>query len=160
SGTGANRSLRLDFPGPVAGAIEVTLELVPRGPWRGPALLTVPRPQGNPVPQVAGHLAYRVQGGDVNYRQPQRLVRPEGQGKDLPPFGTGRTDAAPLSYAYTIQRSPEPPLLTLDLRPRLPRVEISQQVRLHVGSRQASWEATVELNAPDGDLSVLEWEIR
>src|SRR5206468_1802165 len=27
--------LRLEFPGPVTGAVEVTLELVPRAAWRG-----------------------------------------------------------------------------------------------------------------------------
>src|SRR5262249_58682488 len=62
-GRGASRSLRLDFPGPVSGAIEASFELVPRGPWRGAGLLTGAPPQGEAAGDNAGPPAYKPEGG-------------------------------------------------------------------------------------------------
>src|SRR5207249_27976 len=61
-GVGGRRRLRLDLPGPVSGAVEVTLELVPRGPWAGTVLLPVPRPLGQPAAGALSYLAYRTRG--------------------------------------------------------------------------------------------------
>ncbi len=44
AGSGAGRTLSLDFPAPVSGEIDVTLDLAPRAPWAASFVLPLPSP--------------------------------------------------------------------------------------------------------------------
>ena len=101
------------------------------------------------------------QGVRVERRDARRLKSEEKEKvKEFAPFWTaGKPDPSTLNYAATFVRGNEPPLLTLVMRPRLPRVEAAQDVELTVGQYQAAWRATATLTAPEGDLAVMEWRI-
>jgi hypothetical protein len=160
TGSGTNRTLHLDFPGPVAGAIEIVLDLVPRGPLADKVTLPLPRPQGKPLAEVS-HLAYRTNG--VEAHRTDWLGVSAVSNAAFAPFwpARGRPAAATLAYAVTFRREPKQlPKLLLRLRPQPVQAEARQTVALRVGVRQAQVRATLELTARDKDLSVVEWEVR
>jgi hypothetical protein len=156
----AGRILRLDMPGPVAGEVELTLELVPRAGWPGNALLPLPRPLGQPLGTVS-YLAYRTQG----LAAVRNLLRLSGlvDKKDFAPFWPAATRPAPatLTYASTF-RPGDPrllPQLSLQLSPQRPRVEARQDVTWRVGPRQAELAGRALLTAAGGDLVLAEWDL-
>jgi hypothetical protein len=158
-GAPSSRVANLDFPGPVAGVVEVTLELVPRSPWAGAVLLPIPRPHGQPMAQALAYLAYRTQGlEDVR----TNFLRLTGISNDkFAPFwpAASRPAASSLAYASTFRREQgQGPELRLQLRPLTPRLQAVQEIKLLVGPRQAEVKAHIELTAPNRDLSVVEWE--
>jgi hypothetical protein len=163
-GAPSSRVAQLDFPGPVAGVIEVTLELVPRGPWSGGVLLPVPRPHGQPAAGALGYLAYRAQGLEATRTNFLRLTGIRND--EFAPFWptATRPAASSLAYASTFRRDPsgnrqQDPELRLQLRPLPTQLHAEQEVRLRVGPRQAEVLAHLELTAVNRDLSVLEIDI-
>jgi hypothetical protein len=161
SGASTSRVLRLDFPGPASGVVEVMLELTPRGPWAGSELLPIPRPHGQPEAKAPSYLAYRAVGLEATRTSFLRLkgIRNE----EFCPFwpASSRPAASSLSYAGAFyHQQGQSPELRLQLRPQAPRVEAEQTVTLEVGARQAEATVRAQLKAPDGDLSLVEWEIR
>lgn len=159
-GTGAKRTVRLEFPAPVWGEVEASLELMPRAPWASSVLLPIPRPRGQPQAEELGYLAYRRQGVDVTRTSFRRV-------KGIPlrefaPFWPASTKPlfTALDYASSFRRDPkQPPELRLALRAASPRLQASQTVSWLVRSAQAELSARVDLDAPDTDLSLIEWEV-
>ena len=155
---------------PVAGPIEVSLELVPREPWSGgdrpgpnPAatvLLPLPRPLGTVPGKETAYLAYRTQGVEAvrhrlapSQRHQRRRLRPllaglhpaRRRGDRVREYVPGRRRAAPGAAAPASARA----------SPR----SASQTVGVHVTPTQAQWRATVELSAPGKDLSLAQWDV-
>jgi hypothetical protein len=163
-GAPSSRVAQLDFPGPVAGVVEVTLELVPRGPWSGTVLLPIPRPHGQPTAQVPGYLAYRTQGLESTLTNFLRITAIRNE--EFAPFwpAATRPTASSLTYASSFRRDPsgarqQDPELRVQLRPLAPHLHAAQEIRLRVGPRQAEVSAHIELTAANRDLSVVEWAI-
>ncbi|MFO0879014.1 MAG: hypothetical protein U0840_16850 [Gemmataceae bacterium] len=159
-GTGPNRTIRLEFPFPVSGPVEVTLELVPMAPWGGNVLLPLPRPHGEPEPRSAGYLGYRHQSVEVVRTNWLRLtgIRPV----EFAPFWpTGsRPGGGTLDYASSFRRDPKlAPELRVQVRPIPPRVEATQELHLNIGATRADLTARIDLAAPGKDLAVVEYEI-
>lgn len=158
---GATRQLRLDFASPVAGAVEVQLELMPRGPWAATALLPLPRPHGQPATGTPGYLAYRAHGLSA---VPANWLRLTGvEGKTFAPFWptASRPEGESLTYASRFVRQASlGPELRLHMRPLEGRLAGSQRVDLKVTPTQAEVAVQVDLTSEGKDLSVLEWDIR
>jgi hypothetical protein len=155
------RVLKLDFPGPVAGAVEVMLELVPRAPWASGGLLPVPQPEGQPATLVPSYLAYRTQGLEAT---PTNFLRLTGiHNKEFAPFwpASSRPAASSLAYASRFRRDPgNPPELRLQLRPQPVNVEADQEITLLAGPRQVEVTARADLQAAGNELSLVEWNIQ
>ncbi len=157
------RTLYLDFPAPVAGDLDVLLELVPRAPL--PAAVTLPLavPAGELLP-AESYLAYRTQGVEVE-AGPEgtpkvELLRVTGiQPKSFAPFwpASSRPDPATLAYACTVRKDP---VLRLHLRRAPAVVDAKQEVRLRVGARRAEMKAEATLTAPGKDLAFVEWQVQ
>jgi hypothetical protein len=160
TGASTSRVLKLDFPGPVAGAVEVMLELVPRAPWASGGLLPIPRPHGQPASQALSYLAYRAQGLEAARTNFLRLTGIRND--EFAPFWPASSRPAPasLAYASTFRRDPgNPPELRLQLRPMPVHVEADQEITFDVGPRQVEVKARVDLQSAGNDLSLVEWHI-
>jgi hypothetical protein len=160
-GTGAGRILKLEFPVPVSGPVEATLELVPRAPWAASVSLPLPRPHEKPAADSPSFLAYRCAGLEATRTNWLRLtgIPPA----EFAPFwpGATRREETPLDYASSFRRDPrQPPELRLALRPIPPRLQALQAISVQVGPAQAELSARIDLVAPGGDLSLVEWEIQ
>jgi hypothetical protein len=155
-GAGGGRLLRLEFAAPVAGAFDVLLELVPRGPLPAKLTLPVPEPQAEPLPGDH-HLAYRTQGIEAVAEDLQRVTGIEPA--EFAPFwpDSSRPPSHTLSYACAVRRDP---ILRLQLRPAAVTFDADQEVVLRVGPRRAQVQATAVLTAPGRDLAFIEWECR
>ena len=117
SGASSSRVVQLEFPGPVSGAVEVTLEMVPRVPWAGPLLLPIPRPHGEAA-KALSYLAYRAQGLQAARTDFLRLrgIRND----EFAPFwpASSRPASSSLTYAGAFHHDPRLfPRLQLQLRP-------------------------------------------
>jgi hypothetical protein len=162
SGASTSRVLRLDFPGPVAGAIEVHLELVPRAPWAGPVVLPIPKPHGQPAAKSQSFLAYRARGLEatlISFSNIKGLQHTE----DFAPFWpkNSRPMASSLTYAgWFDHQKGQSPELRLRLRPQRPRIAAEQKVTLEVGPRQAEFRVQATVKAAAKDLSLVAWEIQ
>jgi hypothetical protein len=170
-GRAGPRPLHLDFQAPVSGGIAVLLVLYPReglfdavrstrDSRSRPAMATlpVPQPHGTPLPRE-GYLAYRLQGLEarsIDNRRVEGILPAE-----FPLFfwqAAGR-GAAP---AYTCRIVPEGtarPRLTLEVWPAPPRRQGTLAISWQVGRAQADFRAALDLSAPNGDLTLIEWEI-
>jgi hypothetical protein len=163
TGPKGRRLLQLDMAGPVAGEVEVTLWLVPRGPWPSPALLPLPRPLGKPVGQWS-YLAYREKG--VQARQTQLSGLRGSDPNQFAPFwpATSRPSLPPLkkgdpSIAFQFRPGDQP---KLGIAPRVerPKVATEQDVSLLVGPRQADFSARLLVTPPkEGKLLLAEWDV-
>jgi hypothetical protein len=156
------RALVLEFAGPVAGELQVSLDLVPREPLSAAVALPVPRPRGRRLPggsflgyRAHGLAAQPVESLNVTGREPAALAAfwPEAQ----------RPDAATLTFAAsTWPAADRPPLVRvrLDPHPVWARARQTQQtLTVSVGPRQADVRAAVQLAAPAGDLALVEWRL-
>ncbi len=168
-GAGPARTLQMDFATPVSGDIEMLLEMAPRSPWSTSFILPLPSPILPPSPQTgktgratASFLAYRTDDLEVERVNPVGVtgVRPE----QFAPFWPRSSwpDQRPPTYASTILREDEnhPPILGLKVRPSLPATHAKLDIEVHVGKRQADVRATAVLTASDGDLPLVQWQIR
>ncbi len=156
-----SRVLKLDFPGPVTGTVEVMLELVPRAPWASGGMLPIPRPEGQPEAQALSYLAYRTQGLEATRTNFLRLTGIRN--KEFAPFWPASSRPAPasLAYASTFRHDPgNPPELRLQLRPLQVTVTAEQEITLDAGPRQVEVTARVDLQAEGNDLSLVEWQIQ
>jgi hypothetical protein len=158
SGSGASRVVRLEFPGPVSGELEVTLDLVPRQPWGGLAELPVPRPHGQAEPGKASYLGYRASGLHAQIHDYLRLGHPKPA--EFAAFWPPARPAAAPQYAWAFVHDPRTsPRLVLRLAPLAAQVEASQAVTVRVGRRQAEVTNRAVLRAANKDLSLFEWEV-
>ncbi|MFO0926405.1 MAG: hypothetical protein U0736_05115 [Gemmataceae bacterium] len=160
--TGANpRTLRLEFPWPVAGPVEVVVELMPRGPWTAASLLPLPRPHGQPAAGEAGYLAYRAHALSA---VPANWLRLTGiERTAFAPFwpAGSRPPAETITYASRFVRDPRlPPELRLQMRPLGTRLAGTQRVEVVVTPTQAEFRLAADLTAEGNDLSVLEWDVQ
>ena len=159
--------LQLEFATPITGNVEVELDLLPRSPWGASVLLPVPRPVGQPAPagrtdaEATSYLAYRNPGLLATARDWLRLTGI--QREDFAPFWPSSTRPVPssLTEATRFRRETrQDPELRLQLRPEQPSVTGQQSLLLQVGTTQVDFLARVDLECPDPDLSLLEWQIQ
>jgi hypothetical protein len=156
SEVGGQRKLKLDFREPLAGEVQVQLELLPRQPPFGPGGLPLPTPvdaQG-----TEGLLAYRA--------EELEAVEPKYRGVtfyDNKAFAdqwraTGAENPGKPTRAYSFRR-PLAPFLQLDSRVAGAHIHGIQQVRWHLGRRQAEVHVTARLVAGGGTLVLAEWQV-
>ena len=168
-GVGPARTLQMEFASPVSGDLEMLLEMAPRSPWPPLFVLPLPTPILPASPQTgksgratASFLAYRTNDLEVERINPVGVtgVRPE----EFAPFWPRSSwpDSRPPAYASTISREDEnrPPVLGLKVRPSSPAAHAKLDMEVRVGRRQADVRATAVLTAPDGDLPLVQWQIR
>jgi hypothetical protein len=161
TGTGPNRTVKLEFPGPVSGGVEVTLDLVPQGPLPASITLPVPRPKGQALPGVS-YLAYSTSGIEATRTS---WLRVSGVNvKEFAPFwqGASRPATGTLAHAYTFRRegsaSPE---VRLKINPLPARLTAVQELTLRAtAAHLAEVRAALTLTAPDKDLALVEWEMQ
>ncbi len=159
----------MNFASPLTGDLEVLLELAPRAPLPTSFVLPLPAPQGRPIREKGAYLAYRVRGLEVERVNPLGVtgIRPE----EFAPFWPAasrpddvwsRPDPHTLAYASTILREDDnhPPILGLKIRPSAPAAHARVDMEVRVGPHQADVRATAVLTAPDGDLSLVQCEVR
>jgi hypothetical protein len=150
-----DRRLRLLFATPVAGSLDVLLELTPRAPLPPKLVLPLPVPQGTPLPGDS-YLAYRLQG--LEARRGQLLgvtgIRPE----DFAPFWPSALRPHPraLAYACTVAANA---VLELHLHHPDPIVDVVQEVKVQAGLHEAQVRASATLTVPRRDLAFVEWEL-
>ena len=161
-GSGKERALQLNFTAPVTGDLEVLIDLAPRRPLPASFVLPLPSPQGTPLRDKGAYLAYRTRGLDVERVNPFGVtgVPPE----EFAPFwpAASRPDPRTLAYASTLLREDEsrPPVLGLKVRPSPPAAHARLDMEVRVGAQQADVRATAVLSAPDGDLSLVQWDMQ
>lgn len=151
------RRLQLDFQTPITTGMLVFLDLVPRRPLARHEELVLPTPVA--AEPTKGYLAYRLDGLKdvlktylrVRQVEPAEFTQLWRTARAVPP--------GPLSYACVFVRRPAAPALGLDLEPQETSFEAVQDLAWLVGPQQADLRATLHLTAPDGDLSLVEWEL-
>ncbi|HEX5272211.1 MAG TPA: hypothetical protein VFW33_17060, partial [Gemmataceae bacterium] len=160
------RRLRLDFAAPLGPGVYVVAHLVPRHPL--PPLATLPLPTPLDVQSAGGLLAYRADGVEAHVANAGRLRSPVGgdagakEGRALADLWLAGGEGAlpPLPFPHALRREPGgEPFLLLSLRVAPPPVRGSEDVVWRVGARQADLRATARLTAPDGELSLVEWDV-
>ena len=157
-GTGPHRMLRLDFPAPVTGVVQVELELVPLRPFAATAALAIPVPQGDGQPGVP--LGISVEGIEATVADHLRVTAADRGSFAAAWKELGQTDPSTLTYRYTVRRGPEPvPLLRLNLNPTPARLHAVQEQSWQIGPRQADFRATLQLTVPTGELTLVEGEV-
>jgi hypothetical protein len=162
TGASTTRTLKLRFPGPVTGTVEVNLELVPRTSWASRGMLPVPEPKGQPAAQALSYFAYRTRGLEATRIDFLRLTGIRND--EFAPFwpaDSRQKVIQTLAYASTFRRDPgNPPQLHLQLHPLAVRVNGEQEITFDIGPRQVEVKARLDLRAATNDLSVVEWNIR
>jgi hypothetical protein len=157
--TEGTRVLRLEFTNPVSGDLQVSLDLVPRAPLAAVVALPLPQPRGQRLPGLS-FLGYRVRGLSVRLLESRHVT-----GREAAHFAEFwpevlRPDPATIVFACnTWPDAHKPPLLRLRLNPHPARTRVRQDLQVRAGLEQADVEATVELTAPAGDLSLVEWRL-
>jgi hypothetical protein len=154
------RTLRLQFPYPVAGDFQVTLELVPHTPLPAFVTLPFPPPQGERSPALH-YLAYRTHPG-LEARRDNTLqnITRIGDSEFAPGWpGVSRPDPRLPGAAYKISAD-RSPILPLHLRPS-PTVRLADlEVSVHADRQLAQIQAAAKLEAPNKDLGVVEWDLQ
>jgi hypothetical protein len=161
--TGNQRRLLLEFQRPVAGGVQVMLDLVPRQPF-GPSLeLPLPAPVGTRPAEGVGKdsfLAYRVEGLTVQGVKSHGIVHMEGQ-----PFvdfwrSARLTDPGPQTHVYRFRRTAGVrPVLELTLQPLPVHTQAIQEATWTVGPRRADLHLKAKFQAHDHNLILVEWEV-
>jgi hypothetical protein len=159
---GGPRRLVLEFLGPVAGNVAVTLEMMPRQPFGKVALLPFPNPLD--VESKRGFLAYRADGVEAVYQDSRGIT---GINRDKL-ADTFATEFGQVWKAARQQELPQPTMaysrakggsLQLGLKPPQSQVRGQQEAIWRIEPRQASVRATARLTAPDGGLALVEWDV-
>ncbi len=169
AGAGPVRMLQMEFASPVSGNLDMLVEMAPRAPWPASFVLPLPAPVLPPSPQTGkpgrasgSFLAYRTDGLEVDRVNPVGVtgIRPD----EFAPFWSRSSwpDSRPPAYASTILREDEnhPPMLGLKVRPSFPAAHAKLDVEVHVGARQADLRATAGITAREGNMPLVEWQIR
>jgi hypothetical protein len=166
SDLGKHRRLQLDFRGPIAGEVQVLLELVPRQPPSGPGGLPLPTPAG--AQGTEGLLAYRVEGLEAAEPKYRGVTFYDTRAFAEHWRATGADNPGRPARAYGFRRPQKPstndpglvsPYVQLDLRPAVVQTHGDQQVHWHLGRRQAEVRVTARLTARDGALVLAEWQV-
>jgi hypothetical protein len=156
-GTGGVRQLRLEFEAPVAGDVQVLLDLVPRRPPFGPAA-ALPLPSPRAASAGESFLAYRLHG--LQAPDPQHrgvtFCDPEAFSKQW--RATGAADPGLPTRAYTFQR-PAVPVLQLNPAPVAAQVRCTQDISWRLDAHQAEVRVVARLSAPAGDLFLVDWQV-
>jgi hypothetical protein len=153
------RTLRLEFPYPITGDFQVTLELAPREALPSAVTLPLPSPRGERADELH-YLAYRTQPGlNAQRDTPQNITRiPEKEfAPDWP--GVPRLDASSSGAAYKISPGGMP-VLRLHLRRGPPVVEANLVVTIQTGMQLAEVRITADLEAENKDLAAVEWDLQ
>jgi hypothetical protein len=149
------RRLHLMFTAPIAGDVDVLLELTPRAPLPAKLVLPLPMPQGAP-PSGDAYLAYSLQG--LEARRGKLLsvtgIRPE----EFAPFWPSASRPSPRDLAYACTVGPNA-LLELHLDRPAAVVDAVQEVAIHAGTHQALVQAKATLTIPNRDVPCIEWEL-
>ncbi len=158
--TGGKRTLQLEFPYPVSGDLQVTLELIPRAPLPAFVTLSFPSPRGER--SVAPHyLAYRTHPGLEARREAtlQNITR-IGDIEFAPAWpGVSRPDVRSPGAAYKISAAAAP-ILPLHLYPSPPVRLADLEVTVQADRQLAQIQAVAKLEAPNKDLGVVEWDLQ
>jgi hypothetical protein len=160
TGTGNARRLEIAFQGPVTGEATAIVQLAPRRPLASGDDLPMPVPRA--VQPVEGLLACQLAGTEAR-------LHPRGLTPfDRQQFASRWKQAAMVdprlpwlpAHAFSFQRGKaEPPALRLDLQVAAPRVQAVQEIAWRLGVEQAEFDATASFTAPDGDLTLIEWDV-
>jgi hypothetical protein len=160
------RRLRLEFAAPAAPGVYVVAHLVPRRPLSHQATLPLPTPLG--VQFADGLLAYQAEKVEARVVNLGRLRGPfggEAGAKESKAFAelwsaAGEGTLPPLPPPHALRREPGgEPFLQVALRVAPPVLRGGQEIVWRAGVRQADLRATARLTAPDGDLSLVEWDV-
>jgi hypothetical protein len=154
------RSLRLEFASPVSGDVPVSLDLVPKEPLPAALTLSAPRPRGQRLTgeNSFSFIGYRARGLDAQPLEQRNVIKQETVLFSAFWPEALRPDPVTFTFAYgTWPDAYKPPLvrLRLDLHPA--RIRARQDLVVRTGLRQADVGAVVELSAPAGELSFVEW---
>jgi hypothetical protein len=157
---GGKRTLRLEFPYPVAGDFQVTLELTPRTPLPAFVTLALPAPRGERSPALH-YLAYRTHPG-LEARRDNTLqnITRIGDSDFAPAWpGVSRPDLRLPGAAYKISAD-RSPILPLHLRPSPPIRLADLEVSVQADRQLAQVQAVAKLEAPNKDLGAVEWDLQ
>src|SRR5262249_25652685 len=149
-----------EFQDAVSGEVSVVAQMAPRQPLVSGQELPVPVPraaqsiEGLLGCQLTG-LEARIQAQGLTIHEREQFARPWRQSV----LGDPRIPWLP-THAFSFDRGATgAPSLRLDLSIPAPRVQASQVVAWRVGSEQAEFQATIQLDAPDSDLTIVEWDV-
>lgn len=162
---GSHRRLQLAFLGPVAGNVQVLLDLLPRQLFGPRVILPFPTPR-DARPGREGLLACRVEGLEATF----------GEGRGIKGIDAAKLNdifARDFAQAWRTARREdlEPPTkafwstpgvapyLPLNLRRPAPRLRCEQEVFWNVRTQLADFRATAELTDAEGLASPLEWDV-
>ncbi|HMC66199.1 MAG TPA: hypothetical protein VKI65_14780 [Gemmataceae bacterium] len=161
------RQLLLEFQGAVTGALQVTLELVPRQPFGSNAVLPFPKPLGVQA-QQEGILAFRVQNLEAAITEFRAITGSDLQGPDFAakferllvrPWSSARRESVrPPTNAFSTTPGGTP-FLRLQLRQSSEPVRCVQEVAWRLGPGQAEVRATTRIISADPGPALWEWEL-
>jgi hypothetical protein len=161
-GTGPQRQLHLDFQRPVAGGVQVVLDLVPRRPLGPGAALPLPVPLRARTPDGGtqeSFLAYRTTG--LKARLVEYLAITGAHPSDFTAFWRAARmgDPGPDLTAFRFRRTGGSPLARVDLQPPDDDATGLQMVDWTVGRQRADFRLAVNLDARERTLAMIEWDI-
>jgi hypothetical protein len=158
-GADGGRHLEMEFQTPVSGEVPIVVQAAPRVPPGPTESLPIPIPKAAKLD--VGYLA--IQLTDIDARiQAQGLTVHDREQFARPWRREVLADARPWlpTHAYSFDRpAAGAPSMKVDLRFASTRVEGNQQITWRVGSEDAEFEAVIRLAAPDGDLTLVEWDV-
>jgi hypothetical protein len=156
--SGRRRVLHLEFPFPISGDFQVTLELLPHSPLTSPAALLLPWPRG--IPAAGPHyLAYRKQPGLSAQRDTSQNLTRIGNKEFAPDWPGGPSLGSDFQgIAYRISPT-RPPQLLLRFEAKPPSVQAEIDVSVQAGLHRAEIDVIADIVAPDKDLIKIEWEL-
>lgn len=155
---GNRRTLHLEFPYPISGDFQVTLQLMPRTPLTSPVALSLPSPRG--VTSGGSHyMAYRTKPGLTAQRSTSQHLTRIGNKEFAPDWlGGPRLEANFQGIAYRIAANQQPQLL-LRLEKTPPVIQGLINITVRTGMQRAEIEATADVKCPNKDLAAIKWDL-
>jgi hypothetical protein len=164
-GAGPQRRLHLEFTAPVAGDVDVKLDLLPNRPFRNGALLPLPAPRD--VERTEGHVCLMPQGWRVRIDPFRGAVADSKRTAEFLAFwksaGGGTLRIDPLrDYVWFFDRRNDErhPVLGLqNLTPEPAPLQVTQDLAWRLGPRQADLHATLNVRSRTDPPALVEWQI-
>jgi hypothetical protein len=159
---GRNRLLRMEFQNPLGGDVVTVIQFAPRGPLVAGEQLPLPLPRASQIDNglVACQITdldggIQTQGLTATGREREQFA----ESWRLNVLGDPRLTGLP-THAFSFDRATTgAPSIKLNMHYTSPRLQGSQQIEWNLSGDQAECKAVIQLSAPNGDLSLVEWDV-
>jgi hypothetical protein len=162
TGAGRDRLLKMEFQNPLSDDFVTVIQFAPRGPLVAGEQLPLPLPRVSQIDKglVACQItdlegAIQTQGLTATGREREQFAESWRQSV----LGDLRLPGLP-THAFSFDRATTgAPSLKLNMHYASPRLKGSQHIAWNLSGDQSECKAVIQLSAPNGDLSLVEWDV-